>query len=795
MDKSSGRLKLITDRIGRISDAYDRLVENLRQMAAPFEAEVMGFLLALAQAFAVVYCLVTAHDIPAAGGGVFFGCAFISAVAAAFFLARDLLGENEDRKLYRIALTAAGVAVPVIIGWLARKKIADSALLALPVIAHNYGLTLEMAEDKLFLPETATLFLLSVAVIPIITTVWTVVRARSPLVAAAGSVPFFALSIVSFAQLPAPWAVCLYILALGLVVLSARSRSHSDESGFRHIFRAAPALALLIIAVALFIDPSEYKTPDWLQKLQNRTYTVVNSVIEGDSGNEFNYVDTTGITTGDSIDLSELSSQEKLGIKVMSVRLSNNDFCYLRSMSYAGYMNNEWYALPERSAELINRLIESPLTEQFWDVDSAHSIIIKTDTVHPYIFTPYYTGAAPSGSVPYGDAAIKNGGELTIYNISFGGFPSRDTYLNEYSIEGDAVYSYRELVESYYLNIPSGTADALFSLAVENGIISQEIADVGGVPIDNQTYAADVVSRVAEFVRGCAVYSLDPEPMPEGVDFPVWFLTEAESGYCTHFASSGALLLRAIGIPARLTTGYYSAASQDEWRLVTTDDAHAWVEYYLPHSGWQLLEVTGRYADNETAGGSENDPVTSTAESSTTTTQTTTASSDTQPTGGTTTSPHNASGSDAPDNPASLSPSDSGDDGKQSEGEKGKSGNSGRFLLVILLIAAVPAAVYGGLYCARWFVLRKRYERFDTGTSNQRVIAMWDNIVRLTAALKKTPPGKIEAIMLKARFSQHIISEQELSMVSSCMENLIERLESNPDSMSRFVHKYIMFLY
>ena len=50
-------------------------------------------------------------------------------------------------------------------------------------------------------------------------------------------------------------------------------------------------------------------------------------------------------------------------------------------------------------------------------------------------------------------------------------------------------------------------------------------------------------------------------------------------GYCEQYAGAMAVLVRAAGVPARVVLGYTPGQVQaDGTRLITTDDAHAWVE-------------------------------------------------------------------------------------------------------------------------------------------------------------------------------------------------------------------------
>lgn len=51
-------------------------------------------------------------------------------------------------------------------------------------------------------------------------------------------------------------------------------------------------------------------------------------------------------------------------------------------------------------------------------------------------------------------------------------------------------------------------------------------------------------------------YDLQPGTLPRGKDFVEYFLNENKKGYCVHFASSGAVILRAMGVPARYVEGY-----------------------------------------------------------------------------------------------------------------------------------------------------------------------------------------------------------------------------------------------
>ena len=72
------------------------------------------------------------------------------------------------------------------------------------------------------------------------------------------------------------------------------------------------------------------------------------------------------------------------------------------------------------------------------------------------------------------------------------------------------------------------------------------------------------------------------------------FLFNTKRGYCEHFASSSAFLLRAAGVPARIATGYQGGqwSTDHQYLLVTQAQAHAWVEFWDEQSGWVRWDPT-----------------------------------------------------------------------------------------------------------------------------------------------------------------------------------------------------------
>ncbi len=86
-------------------------------------------------------------------------------------------------------------------------------------------------------------------------------------------------------------------------------------------------------------------------------------------------------------------------------------------------------------------------------------------------------------------------------------------------------------------------------------------------------------------------YDLRTAPGNSG-DALVDFLFTGHRGYCEQFASAMAIMLRTLGVPARVAVGFTPGISTDDSRLITTEDAHAWVEVWFPGPGWLPFDPT-----------------------------------------------------------------------------------------------------------------------------------------------------------------------------------------------------------
>ena len=100
------------------------------------------------------------------------------------------------------------------------------------------------------------------------------------------------------------------------------------------------------------------------------------------------------------------------------------------------------------------------------------------------------------------------------------------------------------------------------------------------------------VSAIEDYLHAHERYRLD-SPVPDADEDAVDdFLFESHEGFCEHFASAEAVLLRAVGVPTRMVTGFAGGSLEGTGRVLRGSDAHAWVQVHLGDGRWMWSDPT-----------------------------------------------------------------------------------------------------------------------------------------------------------------------------------------------------------
>jgi hypothetical protein len=140
--------------------------------------------------------------------------------------------------------------------------------------------------------------------------------------------------------------------------------------------------------------------------------------------------------------------------------------------------------------------------------------------------------------------------------------------------------NYPDWVTDNFLQLPRGITERTIDLAAE---LTEGL---------DSPYRKAVA--ITAWLRSAFTYSRTTEPPPAFRDPVEWFLFEYGIGFCNYYASAEVVMLRSLGIPARLATGYARGTLDVTSGVysVNSRDAHAWPEVFFPGYGWVEFEPT-----------------------------------------------------------------------------------------------------------------------------------------------------------------------------------------------------------
>ncbi len=548
-------------------------------------------------------------------------------------------------------------------------------------------------------------------------------------------------------------------LLFSLYITSFVRRKNSAQSGA--VMLGVTAVILIVSIIICYIFPVEnYKRYDWQDRLLSYAEEITG--IKGGQSSDLQ-ISIVGNFIDDTEDLSKLGKLEQQGKKVMRILTDKGGRMYLKGVSYANYSDNKWSILTDEQNESRPPDYNSfTMAKNVNEKTSSLSII--TENGESIMYTPYFTKEIPTDFEAVSDVLVKNKYKYISYELSYFPYSENEIY---YSSVSSSFYDYKDFVYNFYTQLPEETSEKLIEIGEQHGIYLPRFgADENE---DSSLYGfktnAQFAQLVKDLVSSVGYYSLNAEPMPEGEDFPVWFLTKAKSGYCVHYAATAAAMLRAYGVPTRYVTGYLVNANAGEWTVVTSDNAHAWVEYFDDEMGcWIPLEATP--ASFEPA---QNNSVTDETKATQNTLQTEPATTASQ---------------------SATTATDKASEMPTAETNKANNG-FGAFNIAIIVIIVLLLLI-AVVLIRRKILLSIRQKLFSKGRNNSRAIYIYRHIESLGRFSNNVIPDEIKEIAQKARFSSHTISSDELKKLIYYHDDAEKELLRNSSKIKRFYFKFIL---
>jgi hypothetical protein len=159
----------------------------------------------------------------------------------------------------------------------------------------------------------------------------------------------------------------------------------------------------------------------------------------------------------------------------------------------------------------------------------------------------------------------------------------------------EAGTQYPDWVTKKYLQLPPGFSPRIVALA-------KQITASAKTPYDESM-------AITDYLRQTLKYSATIQRPPSNKDPLEWMLFDYKQAYCVYYATEEVLMLRTLGIPARMAVGFAqgSVATVDVGPgqqprviqgtyVVLRNNAHAWPEVYFPEIGWVEFEPTASQA-------------------------------------------------------------------------------------------------------------------------------------------------------------------------------------------------------
>jgi transglutaminase-like putative cysteine protease len=150
---------------------------------------------------------------------------------------------------------------------------------------------------------------------------------------------------------------------------------------------------------------------------------------------------------------------------------------------------------------------------------------------------------------------------------------------------------YPDWVLNQYLQLPS-------SITPRTRALAQQIAS-------GLTNQYEITDAVTQYLRENITYSRVIPAIPANQEPIDWFLFDLKEGFCNYYATAEVILLRSLGIPARLAVGYAQGegvtqqtpglpanVNDKQTYQVREKDSHAWPQVFFPDIGWVEFEPT-----------------------------------------------------------------------------------------------------------------------------------------------------------------------------------------------------------
>ena len=259
---------------------------------------------------------------------------------------------------------------------------------------------------------------------------------------------------------------------------------------------------------------------------------------------------------------------------------------YWRGRTYDRFVNEQWYT-SETVREDYTPSVTDPYHVNTAQMTAAHFVFNTGKTIFSLLYSPPEPIWVSRPGVTF-VSPTENGEELIAWHaypaLRGGEIYQVDAILsnpNRQQLQ-DAGTEYPEWVTEKYLQLPRS-----FSPRIEE--LAKAITADAKTPFEKAIF-------VTRYLRENIKYAQTIPEVPRNKNPLEWVLFEYKQAYCVYYASSEVLMLRSVGVPARMAVGFAQGKQDGNSFVVRRMDAHAWPEVYFPGIGWVEFEPTAGQA-------------------------------------------------------------------------------------------------------------------------------------------------------------------------------------------------------
>ncbi len=331
-------------------------------------------------------------------------------------------------------------------------------------------------------------------------------------------------------------------------------------------------------------------------------------------------------------DRSSISESNKPMLRLRG-DFNTEDGLYLKGYVASQYNNNRWRTIKSKNKEYKKdrkALDAEGLSPNYWPITMRNQIgegqksgfddLWKTGIIDVQNITfgygnylvPYYPVSGFSHKA--GRSTVTEPGiqyQLEYY-LNYSRIQKQGFKDNTFSIGDDSYWAASEesrgkmetFVRKYYLQIPDSAQNAVEEykayLVTQDNIL--EKYEKGEASL------YQLLEVTKKYISERTHYSTSPGKTPDHKEAIDYFLNENQKGYCVHYATAAAILLRGVGVPTRYCEGVYITQNQLKdvdavgEVVVTAKDLHAWIEVFHNKYGFIPAEVTPGQGDDSSTG-------------------------------------------------------------------------------------------------------------------------------------------------------------------------------------------------